>query len=211
MKKIIALTTAALLLFAMVGCSEGESDSSQYDDLNATSTDEGLNAQYQIVTDKVAEIYEAGTPETTAEVVEAITSVMPVQMPNNMDDQFMTFLEIDLTNIEEYTGIISGTNISSDELIVIRANDGMVDAVVESLTARRDARIKEFEAYLPDQYEKAKYGKILVYGNDVILAIMGDTLQYDMSADEGAEPMLPEGSVPVADIPVDDSTTSEAA
>ncbi len=200
MKKITALILSALLL-VMAGCSS-EADSDQYADLNITSTDEGLNSQYQIVTDKVAEIYEAGTPETTAEVVEAITSVMPIQMPNPMDDQFMTFLEIDLSNIEEYTGIISGTNISSDELIVVRAKDGMVDAVVESLTARRDARIKEFEAYLPDQYEKAKHGKILVYGNDVILVIMGDTTLYDMMADDTAgEPMIPEDAVPVASIP----------
>ncbi len=182
----------------------GVQPNSEYADLNTTSTDEGLNAQYQIVTDKVAEIYSEGTPATAQEVLDGILSAMPVQMPNPMDDQFMQFLEIDLNNVAEYAGVISGANISSDELIVVRANEGSVDAVVSALEERRNNRISEFESYLPDQYEKAKHGKILVYGNDVIYAIMGDTLQYDMSGDASGETMLPEGGDPVADIPAAD-------
>ncbi len=202
MKKIFILLMSVVLFLTLTACSDNN-DTAAYDDLNTTSSDEGLNSQYQIVTDAIEAIYADGTPDTTQDVIDAVTAVMPVQMPTQMDDQFMQFLGIDLTNVLEYSGVISGVNVSSDELIVIRANDGMVDSVVTFLTERRDARTKEFETYLADQHEKAKYGKIFVYGNDVILAIMGDTQQYDMFEDSGeAEPMLPEDEIPVADIPV---------
>ncbi len=202
MKRIIALIMAALLLVTLTACSED--NTSEYDHLNTTSSDEGLNAQYQIVTDAIAEIYADGQPATTQEVVDGVTAVMPVQMPMPMEDQFLEFIGIDLANVSEYAGVVSSINVSTDELIVIRANDGMVDTIVTNLTERRDARTKEFETYLADQHEKATYGKILVYGNDVILAIMGDTLQYDMSDGSGeAAPMLPSEDTPVAEIPAD--------
>ncbi len=199
MKKVILLCMSLLVAFAAAGCSQ--SSENEYADLNTTSSDNGVNAEYTIVTDKIAEIYEAGTPATTQEVVDQILEVMPVQGPLTLDDQYLAFLEFDIESIEEYSGVVSGMNLSADDLIVIRAKDGMVDEIVAQLVDRRTARTESFENYLANQYEKARCGKIIVHGNDVILAILGNVDNYDM-ASEGGEPMIPEGGdQPVADIP----------
>ncbi len=189
-----------ILTFSAVGCSEG---GDEYADLNTESSDSGVNSEYQIVIDKVEELYSAGTPATTQEVVDAILAVMPVQGPITLDDQYLTFLGFDLTSIEEYAGAISGMNLSADDVIVIRAVDGKVDEIVEHLVKRRADRAESFENYLLNQYEKAVTGKIFVNGNDVILTIVGNVDNYDMGS-EGGEPVIPEGGdQPVAEIPVD--------
>ncbi len=200
MKKFLSLALSLTFVFFAVGCSES---TDEYADLNTESSDSGVNAEYQIVIDKVEEIYSSGTPATTQEVVDAILAVMPVQGPITLDDQYLTFLGFDLASIEEYAGAISGMNLSADDVIVIRAVDGKVDEIVEHLVKRRTDRAESFENYLMNQYEKALAGKIFVKGNDVILTIVGNVDNYDM-ATEGGEPVIPEGGdQPVADIPTE--------
>ena len=204
MKKIITTFLLLCTCLSLIGCNntnQADSDN-QYDYLNKTSSDNGLNEQYQIVIDKIDEIYNAGTPSSTQTVVDEILSIMPVQMPGPINEQYPDFLGIDLSYIEEYSGVISQVNVSSDELIVIRAKDGKVDTIVELLQKRRDDKSASFEAYLQDQHTKALYGKIIVKGNDIIFAILGDVTKYDTQAPAEfltpEEPLPPEGQQPVA-------------
>ena len=82
-------------------------------------------------------------------------------------------LEMDLENVEEYAGQIAMTMTSADNLIAVKAKDGKVDEVKETLEKRLDYVRQSFEQYLPDQKEKAGAGKVFTIGDYVFLVIMG--------------------------------------
>ena len=54
------------------------------------------------------------------------------------------------------------------------AKPGQVDAVKEALAARQQAVCQTFQQYLPDQYEIAQKGEIVVRGNYVFLVMLED-------------------------------------
>ncbi len=196
MKKFIILLCAVLLTLGVTGCGAKTTDTAQYDDLNTTSSDAGVNAQYDIVLAAIEEAYADGTPENVEDVVRTIATAMPVGDPAAEDPMadgsvdvvttdILSFLQFNVDAIEEVSGLITRVNVSSNELVVIRAKDGMVDTVVEDFIKRRDDKVAAFAEYLPTEYEKALHSKIVVKGNDVIFANLGDVEQYDMFNAEG--------------------------
>ena len=65
-------------------------------------------------------------------------------------------------------------NTSADHLIGLKVKDGKVDEVRTALENRKNEIVKNFEEYLPDQYEKAQAGRIIQKGNYLFLVIGGN-------------------------------------
>lgn len=120
-----------------------------------------------------------------SDIMTAIEAASPVAMPADMDDSILTGLYgIDMADVEEYVGKYSNVNISSDEILLVKAAKGKADTIKAACEARRDAKASDCEMYLPGQYEKAKAGRVVVKGDYVFLVIGGDN---DVIDAEGAE------------------------
>ena len=76
--------------------------------------------------------------------------------------------------VEEAKIIVPLMNVKSNELAGVLAKPGQVNAVKEALEARQQTVCQTFQQYLPDQYEIAQKGEILVRGNYVFLLMLED-------------------------------------
>lgn len=112
------------------------------------------------------------------DVMDAIEAVAPVAMPADMDDEFLTSMYgLDMADVEEYKGKYSNVNISTDEILILKAAKGKTDAVKEACEARQKAKADQFAMYLEDQAIKAQNGRIVVKGDYVIFVIAGDSVR----------------------------------
>ena len=110
---------------------------------------------------------------TLQSIVDTLAEKYGFTMPAELDDSILKdFLGIDPEDVEEYTGYITMVNISTDNLIAIKAKEGKVEMVQKKLEERQDAQAKEFEQYLQDQYQKVTAGKVIVIGDYVFLATL---------------------------------------
>mgnify|MGYP001386748848 CR=1 FL=1 len=77
---------------------------------------------------------------------------------------------------ENYTEIYAynGMMISADTLYIAKAADGKADALKAEFESRLAAVQQSFEQYLPDAYEMAKNGEVVVRGDYVMLVISAD-------------------------------------
>ena len=80
--------------------------------------------------------------------------------------------------------VLTMVNVSADCVVVIEAADGKIHTVKAALENTKQSIVNSFELYLPDQFEKAKAGRIVVKGNYAVLAIAGDN---ETIADKGVE------------------------
>ena len=103
------------------------------------------------------------------EVLNTITTAVPIAMPG----------EIPESELEMCMAMVS-----ADRVVVIEAAEGKIDAVTEALETFKQSAIAQFELYLPDQYEKAKAGRVVVKGNYAVLVIAGDN---EVIANQGVE------------------------
>ena len=79
-------------------------------------------------------------------------------------------------------------NTSADHLIGVKVKEGKVDTVRKALEARKEQVLKNFQEYLPDQYEKAQAGRIIEKGNYLFLVIAGDSEKgYDEQMNRAEE------------------------
>ena len=108
-----------------------------------------------------------------------------ITMPEKLDESSLKeVFGVDPADIEEYYGEYSAVNTSADHIIGLKVKDGKVDAVRQALEARKEEIVKNFEEYLPDQYEKAQAGQIIQKGNYLFLVIAGDSEKgYDSEMD----------------------------
>lgn len=119
------------------------------------------------------------------DIMTAIEEVAPVTIPGDMDDSILTDIYgIDMADVEEYVGKYSNVNVSSDEILIVKAAKGKTDAIKAACEARREAKAKGCEMYLQPEYEKANAGRIVVKGDYVIFVIAGDAIVIE---DEGVE------------------------
>ena len=119
------------------------------------------------------------------EVVAAINEAVPVAMAGDLTEEELTMMVgINAEDMASWAGKYSMANVSADRLIVIEAAEGKVDVVKTALEAYRDNVAMQFELYLAPQYEKAKAGRVVVKGNYVVLAILGDAVVVE---DEGVD------------------------
>lgn len=114
--------------------------------------------------------------QTVQTVVDQIAAEIGVAMPSDVDENFLKDIcYISPEDTVEYAGKIAIVNTSSDNVIAVRAAQGKVDAVKDGLQKRLEDVRKSFEMYLPEQYEKAQKGQVIVKGDYAFLLILGES------------------------------------
>lgn len=94
------------------------------------------------------------------------------------DESLQSLFYISPTDTEAYIGFYSRAITSPDNLLVVKAKKGKLDAIVEGMQKRQEDIKRNFEGYLPDQYDKACDGRIVTKGNFAAFILLGD-LQMD--------------------------------
>jgi len=144
MKRIFAVCLAAMLLLCTAACGSKEPA--------APALKEGVTLQ---------------------SLVDSITDEYGFTMPAALDDTILDdLLGIAPDDVEEYAGYITMVNISSDNLIAIKAKEGKAEEVQKKLEERKEFEVTSFQQYLPDQYEKAQAGKVFAVGDYVFLVMI---------------------------------------
>ncbi|QFF98437.1 DUF4358 domain-containing protein [Psychrobacillus glaciei] len=87
-------------------------------------------------------------------------------------DQVKEFYNLDPKKLEEYSIRIPMMNVSTNEIAILKVKDAKDVADVELAVKERAENVKkQFEHYLPEQYENAKNYKLVTKGNYVLLVI----------------------------------------
>lgn len=101
-----------------------------------------------------------------------------VSMPAPLDDRALGELfYLQSEEVEEYAGWYSMSLTCADHLIAIKAKKGRSRQVEAALKRRREDVLSYFEESLPEQYEKAKAGKIVRLGDYCFLIMAGGSGQ----------------------------------
>jgi soluble cytochrome b562 len=110
---------------------------------------------------------------TTKEMTDSVTK--QYEQPSLMElpaENVSTLYHLDPELLEEYTILIPLMNVKTNEISVLKVKDSKDIATVEEAVKQRAADVqKQFETYLPDQYENAKNYKLVTKGNYVIFVI----------------------------------------
>lgn len=125
---------------------------------------------------------------TLMDIVDEVDSQIGIQMPGEVNDTILTDIYyMDMSNVETYAGKSSMTMTSCDTVVAVKAVPGKIDLVVESLKRRQEDLINSFSQYLPEQYQKAQAGSVIVRGDYAFLVIVGEseeTISEDMQKAE---------------------------
>ena len=101
--------------------------------------------------------------------------LMQVEQPAMMElttDQVKEIYNIDPEMLEEYAIRIPMMNVKTNEIAILKVkNEADVPKVEEALKQRAENVQKQFETYLPDQYENAKNYQLVTKGNYVLFVI----------------------------------------
>lgn len=187
MKKMTSLLLAALLTAGVfAGCSEnGRVGQLEKDAKTRTEEDlsSGMDTAKEMMENEQGMIMAAGS--RMQDVIMQLGEELGITMPEKLDESSLKeVFGVDPADIEEYYGEYSAVNTSADHIIGLKVKDGKVDAVRQALEARKEEIVKNFEEYLPDQYEKAQAGQIIQKGNYLFLVIAGDSEKgYDSEMD----------------------------
>lgn len=187
MKKMTSLLLAALLTAGVfAGCSEnGRVGQLEKDAKTRTEEDmsSGMDTAKEMLENEQGMIMAAGS--RLQDVIMQLGEELGITMPEKLDESSLKeVFGVDPADIEEYYGEYSAVNTSADHIIGLKVKDGKVDAVRQALEARKEEIVKNFEEYLPDQYEKAQAGQIIQKGNYLFLVIAGDSEKgYDSEMD----------------------------
>ena len=187
MKKMTSLLLAALLTAGVfAGCSEnGRVGQLEKDAKTRTEEDmsSGMDTAKEMMENEQGMIMAAGS--RLQDVIMQLGEELGITMPEKLDESSLKeVFGVDPADIEEYYGEYSAVNTSADHIIGLKVKDGKVDAVRQALEAGKEEIVKNFEEYLPDQYEKAQAGQIIQKGNYLFLVIAGDSEKgYDSEMD----------------------------
>ncbi len=125
---------------------------------------------------------------TLSDIVDEIQAQITLQMPEPVNDTLLVDLYyMDMSNVETYAGVAAMTITSCDTVVAVKAVPGKIDAVVKALKRRQQDLIDSFAQYLPDQYQKAQAGSVIVRGDYAFLIILGeseDTINEDLGQAE---------------------------
>ena len=105
-------------------------------------------------------------------VDEMLTQVEQPAMMELTTDQVKEIYNIDPEMLEEYAIRIPMMNVKTNEIAILKVkNEADVPKVEEALKQRAENVQKQFETYLPDQYENAKNYQLVTKGNYVLFVI----------------------------------------
>lgn len=109
---------------------------------------------------------------TTQMVDEMLSKVEQPMMMEVTGDQVKDIYNIDLEDLEDYAIRIPMMNIKTNEIAILKVKDSSkVSAVEEAVKQRAESVQKQFETYLPDQYENAKNYNLVTKGNYILFVI----------------------------------------
>ncbi|KOS69086.1 hypothetical protein AEA09_11385 [Lysinibacillus contaminans] len=98
-----------------------------------------------------------------------------VEQPDLMElseEEMQNLYNIDPAKLEDFSVRVPMMNVKTNEIAIFKVKDEKDVADVEAAAKQRAENVmKQFEQYLPDQYENAKNHKIVVKGNYVLLVI----------------------------------------
>lgn len=101
--------------------------------------------------------------------------VTEVEQPALMElsaEEMKDIYNIDPAKLEDFSVRIPMMNVKTNEISIFKVKDAKDVAEIEAaVKARAENVMKQFEQYLPDQYENAKNHKVIVKGNYVLLVI----------------------------------------
>ncbi|NIK78886.1 PBP1b-binding outer membrane lipoprotein LpoB [Paenibacillus castaneae] len=111
--------------------------------------------------------------QTTKEMIDAMLAKIEqpalMEMPVDMVNQMYYF---DPAQLEQYTIMMPMMNVKTNEIAIFKVKEASQIAAIEEGVKKRAADIqKQFETYLPDQYENAKNYKLVTKGNYVFFVI----------------------------------------
>ena len=117
------------------------------------------------------EVYEP--TQTTKEMIDSVLA--KIEQPSLMEmpeDMILQFYHLDTALLEQYTIMMPMMNVKTNEIAVLKVKDVKDIPTVETAVKQRATDIqKQFETYLPDQYEQAKNYKLVTKGKYVIIII----------------------------------------
>ncbi|QDQ02163.1 DUF4358 domain-containing protein [Lysinibacillus fusiformis] len=122
----------------------------------------------------------AGDKSSTIEVKQSAKEmadqmVEKVEQPAQMElsaEEFRNLYNIDPDKLEDYSVRVPMMNVKTNEIAILKVKDAKDVAEVEAAAKQRAENVmKQFEQYLPDQYENAKNYKLITKGNYVLLVI----------------------------------------
>lgn len=119
---------------------------------------------------------EPAVVEPTLSANEMVNEMLAkVEQPMFMEvtaDQVKEIYNIDPEKLEDYAIRIPMMNVKTNEIAILKVKDAADVSVVEEAVKQRAENVqKQFETYLPDQYENAKNYKIVTKGNYVLFVI----------------------------------------
>lgn len=105
-------------------------------------------------------------------IMEAVESGARMKNTPAEMEEYMGIHQENFTSIIGYFPMM----INADTIVIGEVAEGKMDAAKEDLEARKQTTIQSFEHYLPDPYEMAQNGQIVVApdGSHIMLIISGD-------------------------------------
>ena len=167
MKKILAMMMALVsLAVVLTACNNNGGQSSN---TNNSSQSQAKDVDLKAVADQIdQEIGIAMKQEVDADILEAVYGITP-------------------EDYEEAAGYITMINVKTNNVVLVKAKEGRVDAVKAALENKRSEIEEQFKTYLQDQYEIAKEGKVVVLDNYVALFILEDVVNGQKTPAESVQ------------------------
>ncbi|MDQ0086894.1 hypothetical protein J2T12_000288 [Paenibacillus anaericanus] len=111
--------------------------------------------------------------QTTKEMMDSVLAQFEqpslMELPAEMVNELY---HLNPTLLDQYTIMTPMMNIKTNEIAILKVKDAKDIPTVEEAVKQRATDIqKQFETYLPDQYENAKNYKLITKGNYVIFII----------------------------------------
>ncbi|SMF92954.1 protein of unknown function [Paenibacillus uliginis N3/975] len=131
---------------------------------------------------------EAAPIESTVPVKEMVDKMITeVEQPSLMEldaDSVKQQYHLDPALLEDYTVRIPMMNVKTNEISVLKVKDEKDIPTIETAIKQCAADVqKQFETYLPDQYENAKNYKLVTKGNYLLFVISEDADELVKSFD----------------------------
>ncbi|WP_256761675.1 DUF4358 domain-containing protein [Cohnella sp. WQ 127256] len=111
----------------------------------------------------------ASAKEMVDQMFEQIEQPMLMELDPEMIENLY---HLDAALFEEYTIRTPLMNVQTNEIAIVKVKDAKDIATVEAAIKQRATDVqKQFETYLPDQYENAKNYKLVTKGNYILFVI----------------------------------------
>jgi hypothetical protein len=172
MKKLMNLVVFVLVFGLVVGCSN--QDIEKNEEAPKVTLEE---ISQKIKEQMAADMKEQGAGEDVL-VDGELQGYIEVDLMDDKDPSTPIYMEKMKLNKEELEdGIVLAAmmNVNSDEIILLKAKDeAHVKSLKEALEREKEAQIKTWEVYLPDQFEKVKNNVIKTNGNYLLYVTSGN-------------------------------------